>query len=456
MIKKKWFAIFFLLGVIFFIVSGCVQKNPDQEKTVVRLWHPFSATSAIGRTLLDMTREFNEANPQWTIKPEGMGSYNVLKQKLWASLIAGNEPQLSLAYESWIMKFYRAGRIAILEDLLSPEELKDLQSDLFPVFLRSAVLEGKLISLPFNKSMPVLYYNKDLFLENGIHSPPETWQGFIDLCTRLTRDTDGDGVPEVYGTMSRANQTDFLNFLIQNGGSILSADGKTPLFNSPEGVEALKFFYGWKYLSGICDFYSGGNPYEYQNDFTSGRCAMIIGSCVSRFFMRSSLTFRLGMAALFGKKKKAAMVYGTNLVMFDSASLREKEAGLAFMKWFTSKEQTAEWSVRTAYLPVRMSALETDVLKQEFVREPDLKTTLEQLQYAFLEPKEESWLLGRSRLGDALNDALIDEDVLKAWKEYQASSGPQKETLKLELEQVMEDRYKEYLDHAAEEFVQDF
>jgi len=442
-----------LLGLL--LIFACVSpKTKFSDKVVVRLWHPFSATSSLGKTLLSMIDEFNRMHPQWYIKPEGMGSYGVLKQKLLAAIIARNQPELSLAYESWISKFYKANKIVVFDEFVKDKkELEEIKKDLFKVFVKSCTIDGKLVALPFNKSTPVLYYNRDLFKKYNIKRPPQTWEEFLKIAKKLTIDKDGDGIPEIYGVISRANNTDFLNFLKQNGGEILSKDGKQILFNRPEGIEALKFFFGWKYLYNIADFYVSGNPYEYQNDFTAGKCAMIIGSCVSRFFMKYSLTFRLGTAPIFGNKKKAVLVYGTNIILFKDATEEQKKAGWEFIKWFISPENTARWSKLTAYMPVRKSALKSRYLIEEFKKDPELKSSILQLENGFLEPQTDSWLLGRQYLTEAINNALIDSEIKKVYKEYKESikkKSPDTEKIRKKLEKVMEQRIKYHLDKAAE------
>lgn len=430
-----------------FFIASCSsrQELTKDKRTVVKFWHPFSYDSSLGRTLLGLVGDFNKKNPQWFIKAEGMASYEVLKQKLLASLIAGNQPEMSLAYESWITKFHQAKKLVAFDGLFeNSAELENFKKDLFDAFLASCTIQGKLYSLPFNKSVPVLYYNKTLFARYGIAHPPQTWEEFIQVSRKLTRDVNNDGKPDIYGIIGRSNLTDFLNFLMQNNGELFSRDNRQILFNRQEGIEAMKFFAGWKFLNEFSFFYTGGSPYEYQNDFTSGRCSMIIGSCVSRSFMKQKLKFPLGTAPLFGHKKKAVNVYGTNIVLFNKATREQIRAAWAFIRWFTSSEVTAAWSTRTAYMPVRKSALKNRLLVKEFETDPELKSSIMQLNYAFLEPNFDGWHLGRQYLSEAIDNILIDSELGKQYADFQnrkISVG--------EFEKVLEQRIRVHLDNAA-------
>ncbi len=451
---KKLFVFIFLIAAVSFNYS-CIQgrKQKVNNKVKIIFWHPFSADSSIGKTLLGFIDEFNKAHPQWFIKAEGMGSYGVLKQKLLASIIAGNQPEMSLAYESWITKFYKAKKLVAFDKFFSSEnERAAFINDLFPVFKKSCSINGKLYSLPFNKSMPVLYYNKYIFKKYGIKNVPSTWEEFIEVAKKLTKDTNNDGEIDVYGVIGRANITDFLNFLKQNNGEILSEDNKKILFNSDAGVEALKFFLSWKFLYLAADFYSSGSPYAYQNDFSNGKCGMIIGSCVSRYFMLKKLTFPLGTAPIFGHKKKAVQVYGTNIILFNKATPEQQTAAWGLIKWFTTTKITALKSKKTSYLPVRKSALNTKALREEFRKDPGLKTALNQLKYAFLEPNIDSWYLGRQYLSDAVNNIMIDSQINSLYKKYLKAvkdNSPEADSIRNKLDTVLTERAKYYLDKAA-------
>jgi ABC-type glycerol-3-phosphate transport system substrate-binding protein len=161
----------------------------------------------------------------------------------------------------------------------------------------------------------------------------------------------------------------------------------------------------------------------------------------------------LGIAFIFGYKKKAVSVYGTNIVLFKDATDEQKKGAWEFIKYFISPQVTAKWSLLTGYMPVRKSALKTEILQKEFKKDPQLKTTILQLKYGYLEPSDESWLLGREYLSEAINEAFLDKKIEKAYIEYQnALKSKSAETnIKRDfLEKIMEKQIKFYLDKAAE------
>lgn len=88
----------------------------------------------------------------------------------------------------------------------------------------------------------VFAYNEQLLNDAGVSGLPTDWEGILDAARKATRDTDGDGVTDVYGlgidTTGGTNMMhDILNFVLDAGGR-WTVDGK-PAFDSPAVIEAL-------------------------------------------------------------------------------------------------------------------------------------------------------------------------------------------------------------------------
>ncbi len=393
-----------IIPVVLFL-AGCSRGIPDDEGDVVtiRFWHAMGGP--LGEVLNEMIDEFNETHPEIFIRSESMGSYDALKQKILASIVARNQPDLAQAYESWISTLLGGDALVDLGKL-DPGFAGELE-DFFPVLVENSYYDGRLMSLPFNKSVPVLYYNKDLFRRAGLdpERPPRTWEEFSAACRELTRDLTGDGNPNQWGFKFTDHATFFECLLVQNKGEIYDPDTRSMLFNSPQGVEALQYLVDLVRKHRIADFYLSG--YQHQIDFAAGETAMIVASCVSRTFMRRQLKFDWGIAPLPANRRRGNVVYGTNAVIFSRSSPRRQRAAWKFIKWFTSPENSARWALRTGYVPVRQSSLELEVMREEFLRRPDSLVPIEELKVAFFEPRMALWLQVREYLGDAVKISLL-------------------------------------------------
>ena len=222
-----------------------------------------------------------------------------------------------------------------------------------------------------------LFYNKKLFQEAGIESPPETWDEFISAGQKLTKDTDGDGSIDQWGFAIAAgsiNDNIHRAFVLsqQQGGSFFDDQGE-PTFASPENVRAFKQYVDFmvenKIVAPQAAEYGGSQA---VSDFANGKAAMIFGP--SRLMVNveqlgmSEDDYGVAFAPLpnpspEGGREIMAFVSGTNITIFNNTGNRE--AALALVKFLTSPEQQVELVSQYNSLPVVKEALDTPALQGE-------------------------------------------------------------------------------------------
>jgi multiple sugar transport system substrate-binding protein len=282
--------------------------------------------------------------------------------------------------------------------------------DIYPVFINSNTMDGKLVSFPFNKSVRVQYYNKDILFQNDMdpNKPPKTWEEFRSYCQKLTQDKDGDGKIDQYGTTVKISAWQFENLLLQAGGEIMNEDNTKPMFNSKEGVQALEFFTDILNVDKT-GYLSPG--YEGQKDFTAQKVAFYEDSSVSMAFMLTTgITFNMGISAVPIKNTKKNIISGTNVVIFKNETDKKKEkAAWEFVKWFTATEQTARWSELTYYMPVRKSAMQVKALKNRIASNPEIASVYDQLNYATYEPQISEWFETRKYMEEHVIEKVVRE-----------------------------------------------
>ncbi len=152
-----------------------------------------------------------------------------------------------------------------------------------------------------------------------------------------------------------------------------------------------------------------GQGFDHQNDFKAQRVAMIENSIVSKVFMEAGIKFDFGVAPLPGAATHAVILSGTNINIFDNGDPDKIKGAWEFVKWFTSTEIGAEWSVRTTYLPVRRSSLHSDYFREAMKRDPNIAPPYVQLDYAYFEPRLSCWFEIRDLMADTLEEASIEK-----------------------------------------------
>lgn len=105
--------------------------------------------------------------------------------------------------------------------------------------------QGSIYGLPKDLGPFALGYNKTMFEEAGIPLPdkdkPYTWDEFIDVAKQLTKDNDGDGKMDQYGTGFNVNWA-LQPFVWSNGADWINEDGTKVTIDDPKFIEALQFF----------------------------------------------------------------------------------------------------------------------------------------------------------------------------------------------------------------------
>ena len=111
--------------------------------------------------------------------------------------------------------------------------------DYYPSAYCYGLFEGKPYALPRESVLTFMFVNKSLLAREGIAMPSNdwTWEDFLDICRKVTRDTDGDGQPDQFGCYDYS----WHQAVISNGLSLFREDGKTSYFASERMEETVKF-----------------------------------------------------------------------------------------------------------------------------------------------------------------------------------------------------------------------
>lgn len=393
------------------LLISCNSGTADNSKTKVVFWHVMGGPT--GEALKELIDTFNVHHPGIEVIPVSVGNYNALSQKLMAS--GSNPPVISQVYESWTSELYAAGMLKPVQDFIDDEYMQELKEDMFPIFLEDNTFNGTLVSLPFNKSVPTYFYNKDMYAEYGVNEFPSTWDDFYTAMKTLTVDKNNDGKPDQFGTAFNISTWMFETRLFQFNGE-LADENLRPLFNSEAGIRAVEV--DLRMLKKDKTAYTT-TGYQHQDDFLSGKVSTITGSCVSlSFILAAEPPFELGIGPVPSGDREAVLISGTNVAIFAKSSDAQQKAAFEFVKWLTSPDVQAIWSYRTGYVPVRKSSLEKDLLTGQFEKFPTLKDVYNQLEYAYMEPQANEWYLGRQILGEALEFIVKgDKDPKKALDE---------------------------------------
>jgi len=365
----------------------------------------------LGDALKTIATWYNNSHPEPVILVN-LGNYNTLSQKIMGAVASSSPPTAAQMYESWTSELASAGKICPVGQYLEYIDSTKLNR-IFNVLIEGNQWGDTLITFPFNKSVPVFYYNRDLFEKYGIDHFPKTWDEFKEIAKKLTIDEDGDGNPEIYGTAFTVDVWTFGTILYQKGGLLLEEDSVK--FYSPEGIETLTLLSDMIFKDKSAYLATG---YSHQDDFANGQVAMVWGTIVSYAFMKDKINFRLGIAPVPIDKYKTVIIAGTNVGIFNGVRESDQKNFVNFLNFFLEDSVQAFWSASTGYVPLTKTAFEHPYLRDFLNSVYGLNEAMLQVEYGSFEPMDPVWFTGRRILSEeglepALRGYATPEQSLK-------------------------------------------
>ena len=148
---------------------------PVMAATPIQWWHAMGGVN--GERVNKIAGDFNATQSQFEVVPVYKGTYTEAMTGAIAAFRAKKQPHIVQVFEVGTATMMAAkGAVYPIEDLMNDAGYKLDKSKFLPAVISYyQTSEGKLLSMPFNSSTPVLWYNKNAFKKAGITSVPETW-----------------------------------------------------------------------------------------------------------------------------------------------------------------------------------------------------------------------------------------------------------------------------------------
>lgn len=392
------------------------------EPVEITFWHAMSGVNE--EALQKITDDFMSEYPNIKVTMMNQGGYLDLFDKLMASAKAKQLPNLSQVYSNRLSWYVDKGLALDLTPYINDSEIgltAEDKEDFPAMFMDDCIWGDAQYAMPLNKSMMVLYYNEGMFEEAGI-SVPTTWEEWADAAEKLTKDTDGDGEPDIYGCVFANNlSTDIAPWLKQAGGGTMNEETNELYFDTPETKEAIEF------LNGMFQNKSARFAGEDKNPNTplqQGRAAMCVASTSALPYIESDTLegITIKAAALPAHKTDEQLYYGTNVAAFDVGDDAAKEASWLYLKYLTSTENTAYFAAQTGYIPVRKSAEADPVFAAVLAEKPIKQLCFDCMDRGFQGERNIGGINALDALGDQLDLVFAGEkDIDTALKDAQAN-----------------------------------
>ena len=358
-------------------------KTDAEGKTEVEFWFAGGKT-AVG-VIQNIVDDFNASQDEYFVKSVTMADYDETYQKLQAGIAGDVAPDLALIEVDAARNLADKDLLTDLSTYIDNDKELD-KDDYLKVYFDQGTDGDKVYAFPAYGTTQVMYYNKEVFDKAGVN-PEEikTWKELAEVSKDIK-----EGGYATYGWEPMWGEDNLIDLALSNGGKVLSDDGKTVLINSDEWVEVWEDVRTWINDDEIMAVHSGGQGWEYwydtMDDAVDGTAGGYIGSSGDQADLDFSIVGAMEQPAWDDDSESAPSAEAKQLVSVNESSDEENKGAYEFMKFFTSPDNQATWSVNTGYVSVRQSSKDTEVFKEYEKDHPEILVPLSQSAHASVRP----------------------------------------------------------------------
>ncbi len=367
-----------------------------QAKTEIHFWHAMDRQ--VGEAVDALVKQFNQSQGEFEVKALYKGTYREVLAAAMAASRQKNPPHIVQVSDAGTQSLVLSDAIVPILRLMQQQKIAVNWADFIETVTGYYSKDGKLYSMPFNASTPILYYNKDVFKKAGLgDTPPVTWQD-VEAASRkilaagaATCGVTTGGSPSwslLENTFPWHNQPFATN---QNGYAGL--DTKL-LINSDFGLMHVGALARWQKEN----IFSYGGREGQSRQFINGDCAMIIESSGSIGRFKTSLTFDWGTGPLphWGPPypKANTILGGASLWVLRGHEPVDDKGVAQFLKFLTEPPQQRWWAATTGYVPITKAAVKSLEDDSFYKQNPEQWTAMSQLLNAKPTPNSQGLRLG--------------------------------------------------------------
>jgi len=368
----------FLLSVFFL---GAAQAFAVTE---IQWWHAMGGR--LGEKTNEIAAGFNARQSRYKVVPVYKGNYADTMTAGIAAFRSKTQPHILQVFEVGTATMMAAkGAIKPVYQLMAEAgETFDPDSFLSTVTGYYTNPKGEMLSMPFNSSTPVFYYNVDAFRKAGldVNNPPRTWPEVAACARKLINAGYQCGFSTAWiSWIQLENMSAWHNVPVGTRSNGFEGMDTEYLLNGPLQVKHVKQLAEWQKER---IFVYGGRRNLGNAKFVSGECPMYTESSAgyAGFKKGAKFEFRTSMLPYWPDQPGApqnTIIGGASLWVLNGHSAAEYEGVAKFFSYLSSPEVQADWHQFTGYLPITHAAYTLTKGQGFYEQNPGTETALLQM-----------------------------------------------------------------------------
>jgi sn-glycerol 3-phosphate transport system substrate-binding protein len=404
----KWLLIATLAVLVIFPASALA------EPITVNWWHAHGGR--LGELVNGIADGFNKSQNKYKLVASYKGNYAATMTAGIAAYRAKNPPHILQVFEVGTATMMAAkGAIKPVYEVMAESGIPFDPDDYLPTVTGYYTSrEGKMLSMPFNSSTPVLWYNADAFKKAGLDpdKPPKTWPEVAEYSKKLVAAGYGGGFSTAWiSWIHLENFSAWHN--VPFGTKSNGFDGLDTefVYNSPLHVKHIQKLADWQKDK---IFVYGGRRNLGDPKFETAEVAMHTESSAgyARFKKNCKFEFRTSMLPYWPDAAGApqnTIIGGASLWVLQGHPAEEYKGVATFFTYLSSPAVQSKWHQDTGYLPITTDAYYLTKGQGFYEKNPGTETALKQM--ILNKPTANSKGM---RFGNFLQVRSINYDTLEA------------------------------------------
>lgn len=366
-----------------FILASCGGEDTG-DKIVIDFWHmsPVGSTSFSG--MKSIITDFNESQDEYFVRGTGFSFWDYW-DKINVAIASRTAPDIGLSTIDDVEARAVSGALYNISELIEADTSEnniDL-SEFRQSQLEFATYQGDLYAMPFSATTRVLYYNLDMFTEEGLTEAdvPTTWEELKTIAKKF--DTlDGNELTRLGFDPTYGNAT-YHGWLWQKGLDFFD-DNKLPTLNTQAHIDVLNWIINFnsEYTRNQLTAFGEANNLLGTNPFASQRVAMIVEvDGLYQIIKDAGATFNYGVAPIPIPEGGTRVNWGSgfSIEMYDNGKdeTEQRDGAFEFYKYLLSKDIQKRLAEVNGWIMSHITAMEEYVAGNEI-----LEKLLAEVDYA--------------------------------------------------------------------------